>query len=113
MEIFNKLNKVKIWWLVAIWFGVYIISTSIFDVDVKSYKMLTNLQDSLVVKNDSLEAAYDSLALEYNKVWGVKVSLEGQLDRNARQQIVIDKRTTNITRNYIINDTIINDNKKR
>lgn len=113
MEIFNKLNKVKIWWLVAAWFGVYIISTSIFDVDVKSYKMLSNLQDSLVVKNDSLEAAYDSLALEYNKVWGVKVSLEGQLDRNARQQIVIDKRTTNITRNYIINDTIDKDNKKR
>lgn len=113
MEIFNKLNNIKTWWLVAAWFGVYIISTSIFDVDDKSYKMLSNLQDTLKVRNDSLEAAYDSLALEYNKVWGVKTSLEGQLDRNVRQQIVIDKRTTNITRNYIINDTINKSNTRR
>lgn len=100
------LSKIKIWWLVVAAVTVSIISSKVFPSSAREVKAWEASVDSLEKADMGLIAKYDSISIVYSNALGRRDALSKQLDRNASQQIVIDKRTTNITRNYIVNDTV-------
>lgn len=100
------LSKIKIWWLVVAAVAVSIISSKVFPSSAREVKAWEASVDSLEKTDMGLIAKYDSISMVYSNALGRRDALSKQLDRNASQQIVIDKRTTNITRNYIVNDTV-------
>lgn len=99
------LNKIKLWWLVIALWCVSVVSSKVFYVDTKTCKSLVSMKDSLVLCNMELESIHDSVAIAHSSAMGERDALAKQLDRNASQQIIIDQRTTNITRQYIMKDT--------
>lgn len=100
------LSKIKIWWLVVAAVAVSVISSKVFPSSAKAVKSWEVTVDSLKISDRDITAKYDSISIVYSNALGRRDALSRQLDRNASQQIVIDKRTTNITRNYIVNDTV-------
>ena len=101
------LNKIKLWWLVIALLCVSVVSSKVFYVDTKTCKSLESMKDSLALYNIELEAIRDSVAIVHSSAMGERDALAKQLDRNASQQIIIDRRTTNITRQYIIDTTSV------
>ena len=100
------ISKIKIWWLVVAAVAVSIISSKVFPSSAREVKAWEASVDSLEKADMDFIAKYDSISIVYSNALGRRDALSKQLDRNASQQIVIDKRTTNITRNYIVNDTV-------
>lgn len=98
----ETLNKIKLWWLVAIMIIVSIISSKVFNIDTRVRKNYEHDRDSLAQRITRIECVKDSLSVIYNSAMGERDALSRQLDRKASQQIIIDKRTTNITRQYIM-----------
>lgn len=99
------LNKIKLWWLVIALLCVSIVSSKVFHADTKTCKSLVSMKDSLALCNIELETIHDSVAIAHSSAMGERDALAKQLDRIASQQIFIDRRTTNITRQYIIDTT--------
>jgi len=98
----ETLNKIKVWWLVATMAITLSISCRVFNIDTKARKNYEHDRDSLSQRIARIECVKDSLSVIYNSVMGERDALSRQLDRKASQQIIIDKRTTNITRQYIM-----------
>lgn len=102
--IIKIINNIKFWVLVCVLIVVYICSPK---VNVKATKACAHDLDSVKYHLTELEQQFDSMNIVYNSVMGERDALSRQLDRNASQQIVIDKRTTNITKQYIIDTSSV------
>lgn len=105
MELLEHFNKIKLWWLAAILAIVSAASSKVFYTDTKLCKAAACELDSLALRAHEIDVLLDSAAIIHSSVMGERDALSKQLDRNASQQIIIDKRTTNITKQYIIDTT--------
>lgn len=98
------LNKVKIGWLCIAVGVMAIVCSMIFPSNTKMVKDTKIEMDSLIRECEKVESVKDSMVFVMESVKGEYEALSTQLDRDASQQIIIDKRTTNINK-YIIDTT--------